>query len=87
MLPLGFAFLQTIVFYFSFSCDYTRVVDLKCSRGSGIAVSYDVGCRRGSDLTLLGLWLRLVATAPIKPQAWEPPYASGVALEKAKIQK
>ena len=32
------------------------------------------------------LWLlrRLVATAPIRPLAWEPPYATGVALEKAK---
>ena len=28
-----------------------------------------------------------IATAPIRPLAWEPPYASGAALEKAKRQK
>jgi len=28
-----------------------------------------------------------VATAPVRPLAWEPPYASDVALEKAKRQK
>ena len=39
------------------------------------------------DLVLLWLWCRLVATAPIRLLAWEPPYAAGVALEKAKRQK
>ena len=29
----------------------------------------------------------LAATAPIRPLAWEPPYAAGEALEKAKRQK
>ena len=28
-----------------------------------------------------------MATAPIRPLAWEPPYAMGVVLEKAKRQK
>ena len=32
---------------------------------SGVAVSYGVGHRRGSDPALLWLWCRLVATAPI----------------------
>ena len=36
---------------------------------------------------MLWLWRRLVATAQIRPLAWEPPYAMGVALEKAKRQK
>ena len=54
---------------------------------SGIAVSYGIGHRRSSDLTLPWLWHRLVATAPIRPLAWEPPYASGSGLEKAKRQK
>ena len=36
-----------------------------------------VGCKRGSDPTLLWLWRRLVATAPIQPLAWEPLYAAG----------
>ena len=31
---------------------------------------------------LLWLWCRLEATAPIRPLAWEPPYAVDVALEK-----
>ena len=33
------------------------------------------------------LWCRLVATAPIRPLAWEPPCAEGAALEMAKRQK
>ena len=36
------------------------------------------------DLALLRLWLRLAAAAPIRPQGWEPPYATGVALGKKK---
>jgi len=46
-------------------------------------VSCGVGCRLGSDLALLWLWRRLVATAPIQPLAWEPPYAAGAAQEIA----
>ena len=41
-----------------------------------------VGHRRSLDLELLWLWPTPVATAPIRPRAWEPPYATGVALEK-----
>ena len=33
------------------------------------------------------LWCRLVATAPIRPLAWEPPCAAGAAQEMAKRQK
>ena len=47
-------------------------------------MSYGVGCRCDSDLTLLWLCCRLAAVALIRPLAWEPPYASGVALEKTK---
>ena len=36
---------------------------------------------------LLWFWRRLVATAPIRPLAWEPPYAVGTALEKTKKEK
>ena len=42
-------------------------------------MSCGVGCRRGSDPELLWLWRRPVATAPIQPLAWEPPYAAGAA--------
>ena len=54
---------------------------------SGVAMSYGVGCRRGWDPALLRLWHRRVATAPIRPLAWEPPYATGAAQEMAKRQK
>ena len=50
-------------------------------------MSCDVGRRCGSDPTLLWLYHRLAATAAIRPLAWEPPYATGTALEKAKRQK
>ena len=39
------------------------------------------------DPALLWLWRSLTATAPIRPLAWEPPYAAGVAQEMAKRQK
>ena len=44
------------------------------------AVSCGVGCRCGSDLALLWLWP--AAVAPIRPLAWEPSYALGMALKK-----
>ena len=53
----------------------------------GVAVSWGVGRRRGSDPALVWLWRRLAATAPITPLAWEPPYAVGAAQEKAKKKK
>ena len=46
-----------------------------------------VGHRCGLNLSLLWLWRRLPTTAPIRPLAWEPPYAMGAALEKTKRQK
>ena len=36
---------------------------------------------------LVWLWCRPGAIAPIRPLAWEPPYATEAALEKAKRQK
>uniref|UniRef100_A0A8C3WQF4 Glycine cleavage system H protein n=1 Tax=Catagonus wagneri TaxID=51154 RepID=A0A8C3WQF4_9CETA len=42
---------------------------------------------RGSDPALLWLWRRPAAAAPVRPLAWEPPYAAGEALDKAKRQK
>ena len=52
-----------------------------------LALSCGLDCRCSLDPALLWLWCRPVATAPIQPLAWEPPYATGVALEKAKKQK
>ena len=52
-----------------------------------VAVSCGVGCRRSSsDPMLLWLWRRPTAAAPVRPLAWEPPYAAGMALEMAKRQ-
>ena len=50
-------------------------------------MSCGVGHRPGSDPQLLWLWCRPVATAPIGPLAWEPPYAAGVALKDKKTKK
>ena len=47
-------------------------------------MSCGVGYRRGSDPALLWLWCRPAATAPIRPLAWEPPYAMGAAVQMAK---
>ena len=39
------------------------------------------------DLALLWLWCSPAATAPIRPLAWEPPYATGAALKRQKTKK
>ena len=43
-----------------------------------------VGHRHGSDPTLLWLWHRSAAVAPVQPLAWEPPYAMGGGPQKTK---
>ena len=50
--------------------------------GSGVAVSCGMGLRHGSDPALLSLWCRPAAVAPIRPLAWEFPYATGMALKR-----
>ena len=50
-------------------------------------MSFGVGHRHGSDPVLLWFWHWPVAAAPIRSLAWEPPYATGTALEKAKKKK
>ena len=50
-------------------------------------MSCGVGYGRGSDLAWLWLWHRLAATAPMRPLAWEPPYAEGAAQENGKKKK
>ena len=44
-------------------------------------MSCGVGRRHGSDLALLWLRRRPAAVALIRPLAWDPPYAAGVALK------
>ena len=46
-----------------------------------------VGRRHGLDLALLWLWHRPAATAPFLLLAWEPTYATGVALKRQKQPK
>ena len=50
-------------------------------------MSSGVGWRYRSDPTLLWLRHRPAATTPIRPLGWEPPYATGAALEKVKKTK
>ena len=45
------------------------------------------GSRCGSDLVWLWLWRSLVATALLRPLAWEPPYAEDVPCPPAKKKK
>ena len=49
-------------------------------------MSCGVGRRHGLDPALLWLRCRPVATAPIRPLAWNPPYAAEASLEKAKTK-
>ena len=50
-------------------------------------MSCGVDLRRRRDPTLLCFWRRPVATALIRPLAWELTYAMGEAQEMAKRQK
>ena len=50
-------------------------------------MSCGAGCRCSSDPTLLWLWSRPAAVAPIWPLAWELPYAESAAPGKKKDLK
>ena len=56
-------------------------------QGSGVAVSRGVGQRCSLDPVLLWLWCRPAVAAPIRPLAWELPYATGVSLKQSKKTK
>ena len=49
-------------------------------------MSCGVACRCSSDPVLLWLWCRPAGIAPIRPLAWKPTYASGVALKSKKYK-
>ena len=36
---------------------------------------------------MLWLWCRLAAVAPVRPLAWEPPYAKGTVLKRKKRER
>ena len=50
-------------------------------------MSCDVGHRHDSDMELLWLSLWLEAVALIRSLAWEPPFAVGATLKKAKKKR
>ena len=50
-------------------------------------MSCGVVCKHGADPVLLWLWHRLEATPPIRPIAWELPYATSVTLKSKKKKK
>ena len=50
-------------------------------------MNWGVGRRCSSDLALLWLWLRPAVVAPIRPLAWEPPYATCEGLKRQKDKK
>ena len=55
-------------------------------KGSSVATSCGVGCRCGLDLVLLWLWCRPAVAAPLRPIAWELPYAADVAPKGPKMK-
>ena len=63
-----------------------RVRSLALLSGLGIQRCRDLWCRSQKQLgsRVGGLWRRPVATAPIGPLAWVPPYAECVPLNKTK---
>ena len=63
-----------------------RVPSLALLSGLGIRRCRELWCRLQTwlDPALLWLWCRPAAAAPIRPLAWEFPYATDVALKKKK---
>ena len=69
------------------NCEVAGLIPGLAQRVKDLALPWaacGVGRRHDSDLALQWLWCRLLATAPIWPLAWEPPYAMGAAPEKTK---
>ena len=50
-------------------------------------MSCGIGCRHGLDPTLLWLWRKPAAIAPIRLLAWEPPYAASADIKRKKKEK
>jgi len=66
---------------------WVRSLALLSGLNIDIAVSCGVGCRHGSDPTLLWLWHRLAVIVPIRSLAWEIPYDVGAVLKSDKDKK
>ena len=56
-------------------------------QGFGVPVSCSAGRRHSLDPALLWLWCRPAAVAPIRPLAWELPYAAGAALKSKETKQ
>ena len=67
----------------------TQVQSLALSCGLRIRHCHELCCSLQTWLgsPLLWLWQRPVATAPIRPLAWEPPHATDAALKRQKEKK
>ena len=69
-----------------------QVQSLTLLSGLGIWCCGKLWCRSQTQLgsriaVLLWLWCRLAAAAPIWPLAWEPSYATSLALKRKKTKK
>ena len=66
----------------------TQVQSLALLSGLRIQHCHELWCRSQKRLSpeLLWLWCRPAAVAPIRPLAWEPPYAAGMALKRQKTK-
>ena len=62
----------------------TNLTRIHKEAGSIPGLAQSVGHRHDSNLELLGLQCRPAAIALIQPLAWEPSYATGVALKSKK---
>ena len=65
----------------------TQVQSLALRSGFRIRHCCGIGRRCSLDLVVLWLWCRPAVVAPIRPPAWEPPYAVGAALKKERKKK
>ena len=63
------------------------LTSLKWVKDPSVAMSYNVGHRRGSYLALQWLWRRPADAAAVQPLAWEIPFASGLALKRKEKER